>query len=270
MADETVRARSAAGSAKALLAWVVILGLIGLVTWLVSERNARTWYLVPDEGRLVVMRGMKLPVGRQPFKTDDPALAQVYEPIVVPPGITPPAEQAFDDRAALDQALYELISGWARGDIGSGDPARLERGLRLVDRAERLPGLAGAQERDLQELRAESAYFEAKRLLERATAELKETADKLRAASMSRSTHADDARALLREVEPAVDASVAALRRVREQRTPASAPPGPAAAPAPASAPPAPAAAGPEPAVEKPRVPAQDLPEVEAAPPADR
>jgi hypothetical protein len=123
VADETTVARRGGGGARTLLAWVVILGLIGLVVWLVAERNARTWYLVPDEGRLVVMRGMKLPVGRQPFKTDDPALAQVYEPIVVPPGAPVPPEQGFDERSALDQALYDLVAKWARDDIASGDPA---------------------------------------------------------------------------------------------------------------------------------------------------
>jgi hypothetical protein len=259
VADETTVARRGGGGARALLAWVVILGLIGLVVWLVSERNARTWYLVPDEGRLVVMRGMKLPVGRQPFKTDDPALAQVYEPIVVPPGVPVPPEQGFDERSALDQALYDLVAKWARDDISSGDPARLERGLRLVDRVERLPGLSGTQERDLQELRAESAYHEARRLLERASAELKEAADKLRAAAMSRSPHADDARLLLREVEPAVDAAVAALRAVRAAPTspPRGAPAGAATgAPAGSAAP-----AG---------SPGRELPPVEAAPPAGR
>jgi hypothetical protein len=258
LADETKVARRGGGGARTLLAWVAILGLLGLVVWLVSERNARTWYLVPDEGRLVVMRGMKLPVGRQPFRTDDPALAQVYEPIVVPPGAAVPPEQAFDERSALDQALYDLVSKWARDDIASGDPARLERGLRLVDRVERLPGLSGTQERDLQELRAESAYHEAKRLLERASAELKESADKLRAAAMSRSPHADDARLLLREVEPAVDAAVAALRGVRDRPTPP-----PRGAPAAGDGASAGSAA---PAGSPPR----ELPPVEAAPPAGR
>jgi len=262
LADETTRARSAGGGARGLLAWVVILGLLGLVVWLVSERNARTWYLVPDEGRLLVMRGMKLPVGRQPFRTDDPVLAQVYEPIVVPPGVPAPSEQAFDERSALDQALYDLVARWAREDIGSGDPARLERGLRLVDRVERLPGLSGTQERDLQELRAESAYHEARRLLERASAELKEAADKLRGAAMSRSPHADDARLLLREVEPAVDSAVSALRSVRTGPTGAP----PRAAPG-AGGPPAAGAAGSgAPAGSPPR----DLPPVEDAAPARR
>jgi hypothetical protein len=264
VADETTRARgSAGGTFRSLLAWVVILGLLGLVGWLVSERNARTWYLVPDEGRLVVMRGMKLPVGRQPFKTDDPVLAQVYEPIVVPPGVPVPPEQGFDERSALDQALYDLVARWAREDISSGDPARLERGLRLVDRVERLPGLSGTQERDLQELRAESAYHEARRLLERASAELKEAADKLRGAAMSRSPHADDARLLLREVEPAVDSAVSALRSVRGGPTapPARPAPGPGGATGPAAPQGSAGGAGPVP---------RDLPPVEDAPPARR
>jgi hypothetical protein len=261
VADETTVARRGGGGAKALLAWVIILGLVGLVVWLVSERNARTWFLVPDEGRLVVMRGMKLPVGRQPFKTDDPALAQVYEPIVVPPGVPIPQEQGFDERSALDQALYDLVARWARDDIASGDPARLERGLRLVDRVERLPGLSGTQERDLQELRAESAYHEAKRLLERASAELKEAADRLRAAAMSRSPHADDARLLLREVEAAVDGAVAALRSVRSEPTPTPARPRPA-----------PGAGGPEGThgSSGPAGAPRELPPVEAAPSGGR
>jgi len=123
---ETTRApRSRGGGAKALLAWVAILALLGAVAWLVSERNARTWYLVPDEGRLVVMRGMLLPVGRHAYRTSDPALAQAYAPVVAPPGKPLPPEKSFEERSLLDQALYDLLAGWARDEISSADPARL-------------------------------------------------------------------------------------------------------------------------------------------------
>ena len=112
MTDETKR--SGGSGFRAFAAWVAILGLFALVVWLISERNARTWYLVPDEGRLVVMRGILAPLGRQTFKTADPALAQVYEPIVAPPGKPLPEEQSFDERSLLDQRLYDLLAGWAR------------------------------------------------------------------------------------------------------------------------------------------------------------
>src|SRR5512139_3176859 len=102
MTDDT---RTSGGGARGLLAWVFILGLLALVAWLVSDRNARTYYLVPDDGRLVVMKGMFLPAGRQPFRTSEPALAQAYAPLVPPPGTPPPEEQGFPERSLLDQAL---------------------------------------------------------------------------------------------------------------------------------------------------------------------
>ncbi|WP_242395568.1 hypothetical protein [Anaeromyxobacter oryzisoli] len=229
MAEERQR-RGGAG----LFAWLLILVLVAVVVWLASERNARTWTLTVDEGRLVVMKGYMLPAGRQAFKTSDPALAAAYAPIVLPPGKAAPAEQSFDDRSALDQALYDLLAGWAREDIGSGDPARLERGLGYVDRAEHLGGVSQAQRQDLAALRGESGYFEARRLLEHAADELRDAAGKLAEAGRSRSAHAMDAQMLVHDVEAARDAAVTALRSSNARREQAPRPPAPTPAPAPA------------------------------------
>jgi hypothetical protein len=229
VADETRRSQGV--GFKGALAWIAILGLLALVLWLVSERNARTWYLVPEDGRVVVMRGVLFPVGRQTFKTADSALAQVYEPVVAPPGKALPEERSFDERSLLDQGLYDLLASWAREEIASGEPGRLERGLAYLSRAERLPGISAAQRQDLASLRAESGYYEAQRLLERATSELRDAAEKLRTTADSRSPHSGEARALLHEVEPAVEASSAALRAAPH-------PPPPQPAPQPTSAPP--------------------------------
>lgn len=218
MADETTRGRG--GGARAAVAWLAILGLAAVVVWLFSERNARTWYLVPDDGRLVVMRGILAPIGRQTFKTADPVLAQAYEPIVAPPGKPLPEARGFEERSLLDQGIYDIVSGWARDEIASGDPARLERGLGYLSRAERLAGLSPAQREDLSALRAESGYFEAQRLLERAVGELRDAAEKLRHTGGSRSAHANDARALLHDVEPALDAASVALRNSGGPRRP--------------------------------------------------
>ncbi|HSD19828.1 MAG TPA: hypothetical protein VLC54_07320 [Anaeromyxobacter sp.] len=251
MADETTRAPRHGGGARAAVAWLAILGLAAIVVWLVSERNARTWYLVPDDGRLIVMRGILAPIGRQTFKTADPVLAQAYEPIVAPPGKPLPEARGFDERSALDQGLYDLISGWAREEIASGDPARLERGLGYLSRAERLAGISPAQREDLSALRAESGYFEAQRLLERAVGELRDAAEKLRHTGGSRSAHAHDARALLHDVEPALDAAAVALRNAGGARRPRPAPEQ-TGQPAPQGTPPAqPAPQGPEAAAPK-------------------
>jgi hypothetical protein len=254
VADDTTRAPRRGGGARAAVAWLAILALIGVVVWLVSERNARTWYLVPDEGRLVVMRGVLAPIGRQTFKTADPVLAQTYEPIVAPPGKPLPEARGFEERSLLDQGIYEIVSGWARDEIASGDPARLERGLGYLSRAERLAGLSAAQREDLSALRAESGYYEAQRLLDRAVGELRQAAEKLRHTAASRSAHANDARALLHDVEPALDAAAVALRSAGGAPRPRTSPAQPAqeGQPAPQGAtpaepaPPQPAPAAPE------------------------
>jgi hypothetical protein len=236
VADETTALGSrGGGGAKGLLAWVAILGLAGLVLWLAADRNARQWHLVPDEGRLVVMKGIPFPVGRQPFKTADPRLAESYAAIVPPPGGAAPAERSFEDRSALDQALFDVLAGWAKAEIASGEPARLERGLGYLARAEKLAGISSAQREELAALRAESGYLEAQRLLERAVDELRQASDKLRLAAGSRSKHGGDAARLLREVEPLVDGALGVLRGAPGPRP--APPPGPGPGPAPASAP---------------------------------
>jgi hypothetical protein len=232
--DETTVAGRARGALKATVAWVAILALLALVAWLAAERNARSWYLVPSEGRLVVMRGLMLPVGRAAFTSPDPALAQAYAPLVPPPGKELPAERTFDERGLLDQAIYDLAASWARDEIASGDPARLERGLGYLARAERLPGLSPSQREDLAALRAESAYQEAIRLISRGLDDLREASERLRRAASSRSPHAADAARLLRDVEPALEAAATAVGRGEPRPTSA---PTPDAAPEPARSP---------------------------------
>jgi hypothetical protein len=72
---------------------------------------------------------------------------------------------------------------------------------------------------DLAALRADSGYYEAVRLLARAADVLRDAAEKLRRAAQSRSAHATDAGVLLRQVEPALEATLGA---VREPQTPAA------------------------------------------------
>lgn len=218
--DETTVHGRRGPTFKAILAWLAIAALLGVVAWLAAERNARSWHLVPTEGRLVVMRGLMLPAGRAAFAPPDAALVQAYAPVVPPPGKALPPERTFHERGLLDQALYEIVSGWARDEIASGDPARLERGLGYLARAEKLPGLSPAQREDLAALRAESGYHEAIRLLSRAVDELRDAAERLRRAAASRSPHAQEAGALLREVEPASEAAGAALRAAGQRSAP--------------------------------------------------
>jgi hypothetical protein len=223
--DETTRS-GVGGGARKLLAWLAILGLAAAVAWLLSERNARQYSLVPEQGLLVVKQGIPFVVGRRAFRTDDPVLAEAYAPLVPPPGETLPADRRFDDRSALDQALFEVLAAWAKADVASGDAARLERGLGYLSRAEKLAGVSAAQREVLAALRAESAYFEAQRLLARGVESLRQAADKLRLASRSPTARGTEAQVLLTSTEPAVEAAVAALAATRAPVTP-PAPAGP-------------------------------------------
>jgi len=209
---ETVAGRSAGATAKGLLAWLLVVGLLAAVAYLVSERNSRIWALAPEEGRLVVKRGLFLPVGSKEYRPSEAALAKVYAPLVPPAGKPLPGRREFLEESDLDRALYDLLSTWAAEDVTSGDPARLERGLGYLERAMDLPAISAAQRDSLAALQAESGYFEARRLLERARAEITEAARKLRVTAGSRSPRADDAEALLRELAPALEATAAAVR----------------------------------------------------------
>lgn len=215
--------------ARHLLAWVLALGLGALAFWLASERNARRWILAPEGGELVVKKGLAFPAGSARFKTDDPGLAQTYAPVKPPAGVPLPSEQSFDDRGGLDQALYELLSRWAREDIASEQPERLERGLAFVARAERLPGISAAQREDLRALRGESGYYEALWLLERGVEDLRLARDRLSIAANSSTRRAPEAAVLLRTVESLMERALEATRAVAATRPPRAAEP--AAAP---------------------------------------
>lgn len=201
-----MRARTPSGAAgRSFLAWVAILLLAGVAVWLLSERNARQYFLVAEEGQLLVKRGMLAPYGRQSFKTDDPQLLAAYAPVRPPPTAQLPPERTFDDRAGLDQALYELLARWAREDIAGERAENLERASGYVARAERLAGISAAQREDLRALRAESGFFEARQLLEKSSEALRQARERLRLTSQSASPRAGDAAEALKAVEPALE-----------------------------------------------------------------
>jgi hypothetical protein len=217
-------------SSRSAVAWLAILGMAGLVVFLLSERNARQYFLVFEEGTLSVKKGILAPLGRASFKTDDPQLLQAYAPLKAPPGAQVPAEQTFDDRAALDQALYELLARWAREDVAGEKPELLERGLSFVARAERLAGISAAQREDLRALRAESGFLEARQLLDRAGEALRQARERLRLSAQSNSPHAGDAAEALKAVEPVLEQLHGTARLLAPIRRPA-----PEKAPAPAA-----------------------------------
>jgi hypothetical protein len=202
MAEDTPRRHS---PLRPFVAWVLILGLSALVFWLGSERNARRFYLVAEDGRLAVKKGILFPAGRGSLKTDDPQLVEAYAPIQPPNAAALGEERSYDDRGALDQAVYDLLSRWARDDVASEKPEMLARGLGYLSRAERLPGISAAQREDLKALRAEYGLHEARQLLEKGAEDLRLAREKLKLAADAPGQRAGDALLLLRRLEPVLE-----------------------------------------------------------------
>lgn len=246
-------------SGKSAMVAIAILALVGVVLWLLAERNARQWSLVYDDGWLTVKKGILFPVGRQAFKTDDPALAQAYAPLKPPPGAKLDEERTFDDRAGLDQALYELLARWTRDDIATEKPELVERALQWLGRADRLAGLSQAQREDLRALRAEAGFFEGRQLLEKSADALREARERLRLTAASPSPHARAAEETVRRLDPLVEELYGAIRAL----SPPVAQPTSAAPPTPGAQ--QPAAGEPAPAAP---VPPSSPPPTTAAPPA--
>ncbi|HYS83240.1 MAG TPA: hypothetical protein VEM76_21230 [Anaeromyxobacteraceae bacterium] len=198
------RAERGAG-ARSLLLTLAVLALLAVVAFLLSERNARQYTLVLEDGVLSVKKGILAPMGYKAFKPDDPVLAAAYAPLKPPPGFSWKEEQVFEDRAALDQALFDLLAKWARDDIASEKPELVERAMGWLGRADKLAGISGAQREDLRALRAESGYFEARQLLDKTAESLRQVRERLRLTAGSSSRHAGDAGEALRRVEPMID-----------------------------------------------------------------
>lgn len=183
--------------------WLLLaVGLAVAVAWLLSERNARSWWIVAEDGRVVVKKGILFVTGKAAFQSSDPEIAATYAPLVPPPGAAPPAETSFDDRADLDQALFEILARWARDDIQSQQVDRMERARGYLQRASRLAGLSPAQREQLRALQAETAFQEAVEHLRQGAAALRQALEGLKLAAEARGPVAVEAAALGKALDP--------------------------------------------------------------------
>jgi hypothetical protein len=264
---------SRGGGFKKLLAWLAILALAALALVLLSERNARSYTLEAVDGALVVKKGLMAPVGTRGWMPSDPRLAPAYAPLHPPAGVAIPEVQRFAGREELDQALFELVSRWARDDIAGETRERIARALGYLERAELLPGLSATQRRELDALRAEAGFFEGRDLVGRAVDGLREARERLERTARSPSSRAGEASDALREIDASLDVLQRARRALGSPAAPRPAEPRePEPAPGAPAPPDAAAAAGspspPEPGAAPPPSGAAPPGATEAPPPA--
>jgi hypothetical protein len=197
-----------------LVVTLVVFGLIGAVGFLLSQLNARTFTLQQQDGKLLVMKGRMLPVGAEPYRPSDPALAAAYAPFDLLGGTAAGLEGArFDERDAMDRALFGFLEGLARPRLVSDDSAVLSQGLVALARMQKLGGITDEQRKTLSGLESEVAFFQARTRLDQARRDIAEAVTQLRLAADSGTRHARAAHRMLSAVEPPAAALEEALRK---------------------------------------------------------
>ncbi|HUM09587.1 MAG TPA: IF-2 protein [Myxococcaceae bacterium] len=197
-----------------LVVTLLVLALSGVVGFLLSQLNARTFTLQQQDGKLLVLKGRMFPVGADPYRPSDPALAAAYAPIDLLGGGTAGLEGArFEERDALDRALFQFLEGLARPRLVSDDPAVLSQGLQALGRMQKLGGISDEQRRTMKGLESEVAFFQARTRLDQARRDIAEAVTQLRLAADSGGRHARAAHRMLAVVEPSAAALEDALRR---------------------------------------------------------
>lgn len=197
-----------------LVVTILVFVLLGAVGFLLSRLNARTFTLQQQDGKLLVMKGRMLPLGAEAYRPSDPALASAYAPIDLLGGTAAGLDGArFEERDAMDRALFEFLEGLARPRLVSDDPAVLSQGLVALGRMQKLGGITDEQRKTLKGLESEVAFFQARTRLDQARRDVAEAVTQLRLAADSGSRHARAAHRMLSAVEPSAAALEEALRR---------------------------------------------------------
>ncbi len=218
-----------------ILVTLALLALGGFVLLLLSEKNAKTFSVAVEGDQLLVMKGRMFPRGSEPFRPSDPALADAYGPLPLDGPAPNFVGQQFEDRDALDRALFAFIAAKAEPMVLGEDPARLQKGLELLRRARRLTGLTEDQRITLKRLEAEVAYYQGRTKIQEALVLFVEGLGQLKLAADSQSRHARTAAGMLSVVEVPAKVMEEALRAaVHSLNLPAPTPKPAETAPSPA------------------------------------
>jgi hypothetical protein len=197
-----------------LVVTLLVFALIGAVGFLLSRLNARTFTVQQTDGKLIILKGRMLPMGADPYRPSEPALAAAYAPIDLMGGSAAGLDGAkFEERDALDRALFGFLEGLARPKLVSDDPTVLSQGLAALGRMQKLGGISDEQRKTLKSLESEVAFFQARTKLDQARRDIADAVTQLRLAADSGGRHARPAHRMLAVVEPSAAALEEALRR---------------------------------------------------------
>ncbi|MBN2494496.1 MAG: hypothetical protein JXR96_07905 [Deltaproteobacteria bacterium] len=161
------RPRRSRGGGYRLIVFLMIVVVLGaVIIWLLSERNARRFYLEPEGDKLVVKKGILFLTGSERYdknKDIEPQEALLYSPIDLPDDYRNSGTQEFEDQASLNQELARILILQARELVFDPDEAKYQKGKSYLGRLTQLKGLDAKQLKVIQGLEADIDYLEAKR-----------------------------------------------------------------------------------------------------------
>ncbi len=188
-----------------ILGFLATLGAVGYLLSDINHRRYRFMVLHDDKAgvdRLLVQRGLRLPMGFENYVPEAEALREAYAPIEVPQGksVGDMDREVFDDRTDLTRAMFALLAGWARESSSAENQEVANIATVFVARCELLPGLSEQQRIELKTLRADFAYLNAKRLVQQAQSLLKEAKADFELSQRLKTSRKSDAEAWVKHV----------------------------------------------------------------------
>ncbi|GAB4289308.1 MAG: hypothetical protein Kow0090_01930 [Myxococcota bacterium] len=144
---------------------LIIIVLVGIVLYLLSERNSNRFFLIEKNGNLIVEKGYFFPIGSSEIKPADKAEEETYRPIALPPEARPFEKEAFSNRVNLHTALGNMLLSWSKKRLFAKDETEFKKGWQYLKRAELLSGLPQATMDDLSKLKGGYVYNDGVRLI---------------------------------------------------------------------------------------------------------
>lgn len=157
---------------NSFLVMMLVLLLGGVIAYQASVINSQRYFLVVEQGQLMVERGYFAPIGSGPIPATEKDLAALYAPVALPAGEQLPLRQEFNNIGDLDRHLFGLFSSWAKKGMQSRDGKEFKRAVSYVEKARRLSGLTEVQQKELSSLRGDISYLEGRHLIDAAVANL--------------------------------------------------------------------------------------------------
>jgi hypothetical protein len=215
------------------VAALIILALAGVIVYLLSLLNSKRYFLAPEGDQLVVKKGIFFVTGSDRFRSNEPSLAGLYDPVELPSGYRA-GLMAFEDLPSLNAELATIMLESARPWVFATEENLHLKGVAYLRRLGRMNGLSQTQLRALESLNAEVDYLEARSAYLGVERTLEDALRKFKKARLNEESRFQDTEAWIAKVERLLTT----IRDIKAGLRPEAAPtPEPALRPEPAPAP---------------------------------